>query len=423
MIGVLGEYLWRILDEARGRPLYIVERTLGAHASDVVRQCRQRCGFLTFIIGGAPRSGTTWLYELLDRHPDVYMAKPVTPEPKFFLVDRPVREGARAYYAETWFAGAGAGAAWRAKRAPTISRARPRPSGSRAICRGVKLMFILREPVGRAYSNYLWTKMNGLETEDFATALALEDAARARAAGALEVRAAVLVFLARAVRRPARAVSRSLSARTAAGPAVRRHRRARPAASPSALHRFLGVSPRPGDADGLGVVNPSEKDAARRSTRAFAASCAARYAEPNRRLARAARPGFRDVAGMTPDRARRRPGRVGRRPRTRAAWAEGMRVSLPATLLERIGWMARARADRRPRDRRRAVVADHGRRCRALARTLRLYRSAARSAHACRSAISSCPAGRARVVASAIGRWNRRTRRSLGGVSRLAAST
>ncbi len=29
MVGVLGEYLWRILDEARGRPLYIIERTLG----------------------------------------------------------------------------------------------------------------------------------------------------------------------------------------------------------------------------------------------------------------------------------------------------------------------------------------------------------------------------------------------------------
>jgi glycosyltransferase involved in cell wall biosynthesis len=29
MVGVLGEYLWRILDEARGRPLYIVDRKLG----------------------------------------------------------------------------------------------------------------------------------------------------------------------------------------------------------------------------------------------------------------------------------------------------------------------------------------------------------------------------------------------------------
>jgi dolichol-phosphate mannosyltransferase len=29
MVGVLGEYLWRALDEARARPLYIVERTVG----------------------------------------------------------------------------------------------------------------------------------------------------------------------------------------------------------------------------------------------------------------------------------------------------------------------------------------------------------------------------------------------------------
>jgi polyisoprenyl-phosphate glycosyltransferase len=29
MIGVLGEYLWRILDETRGRPLYIIDRAIG----------------------------------------------------------------------------------------------------------------------------------------------------------------------------------------------------------------------------------------------------------------------------------------------------------------------------------------------------------------------------------------------------------
>jgi polyisoprenyl-phosphate glycosyltransferase len=33
MIGVLGEYLWRILEESRGRPLYIVERTIGRETS------------------------------------------------------------------------------------------------------------------------------------------------------------------------------------------------------------------------------------------------------------------------------------------------------------------------------------------------------------------------------------------------------
>ena len=39
----------------------------------------------TFIIGGAPRSGTNFLCHALDRHPAVYMAKPYMPEPKVFM--------------------------------------------------------------------------------------------------------------------------------------------------------------------------------------------------------------------------------------------------------------------------------------------------------------------------------------------------
>jgi polyisoprenyl-phosphate glycosyltransferase len=36
MIGVLGEYLWRILDESRGRPLYVIDRRLGLAAREAV---------------------------------------------------------------------------------------------------------------------------------------------------------------------------------------------------------------------------------------------------------------------------------------------------------------------------------------------------------------------------------------------------
>jgi dolichol-phosphate mannosyltransferase len=36
MIGVLGEYLWRILDEARARPLYVIDRTLGVRGAEPV---------------------------------------------------------------------------------------------------------------------------------------------------------------------------------------------------------------------------------------------------------------------------------------------------------------------------------------------------------------------------------------------------
>src|SRR5262245_35557105 len=57
----------------------------------------------TFLIAGAPRSGTTWLYHLLDRHPQIYMARPVRPEPKFFLVDELYDRGWQ-FYVDTWFA-------------------------------------------------------------------------------------------------------------------------------------------------------------------------------------------------------------------------------------------------------------------------------------------------------------------------------
>jgi hypothetical protein len=35
MLGVLGEYVWRALDEARGRPRYLVEETTGAIQLDL----------------------------------------------------------------------------------------------------------------------------------------------------------------------------------------------------------------------------------------------------------------------------------------------------------------------------------------------------------------------------------------------------
>jgi hypothetical protein len=55
-----------------------------------------------FIIAGAPRSGTTWLYFLAQRHPQLAMAQPGVPEPKFFLVDELWRRGVD-YYSTKWF--------------------------------------------------------------------------------------------------------------------------------------------------------------------------------------------------------------------------------------------------------------------------------------------------------------------------------
>jgi hypothetical protein len=61
------------------------------------------------------------------------------------------------------------------------------------------------------------------------------------------------------------------------------------AAGPRALadrvHRFLGVAPRPGDSEGLGRINPSDRHAAPPLDGATARALARRYTEPNRRLA------------------------------------------------------------------------------------------------------------------------------------------
>ena len=56
-----------------------------------------------FVIAGAQRSATSWLAGVLDRHPDIAMARPMRPEPKYFLRAGP--DDAMAYRAE-FFAGA-----------------------------------------------------------------------------------------------------------------------------------------------------------------------------------------------------------------------------------------------------------------------------------------------------------------------------
>lgn len=240
-----------------------------------------------FIIAGAPRSGTTWLYWLLDRHPDIYMARPVTPEPKFFLVDSIYEKGLE-FYSDTWFAAAGAEKLAGEKTTNYLESA----VAARRMARdlpAVKLVFILRNPVDRAYSNYLWSRLNGHETEDFQTALDLEDQrerdlpvhlrfARPFSYFTRGLYADLLMpYFARFAREQI-LVLRFEDIRGSKDIAER-------------LHRFLGVSERPNDADVFAAINPSEKGDATLDE-GIRSQLSMRYAEPNRRLVTMLGPGF-----------------------------------------------------------------------------------------------------------------------------------
>lgn len=101
------------------------------------------------------------------------MAQPVVPEPKFFLVDELYDKGIE-YYSKTWIAAAPPGKIVGEKTTNYLES----PAAALRIRKhlpDVKLVFIFRNPIDRAYSNYLWTKMNGLETESFERALELEE--------------------------------------------------------------------------------------------------------------------------------------------------------------------------------------------------------------------------------------------------------
>lgn len=125
-----------------------------------------------FIIAGAPRSGTTYLYNLLDHHPEIYLAKPRAPEPKFFLVDEEYAKGLD-YYSDRFFSVSSPDAIRGEKSANYLESAVVAERIFQHLSNS-KLIFVLRDPVERAFSNFLWSTRNGHETLSFADAIAQE---------------------------------------------------------------------------------------------------------------------------------------------------------------------------------------------------------------------------------------------------------
>lgn len=130
-----------------------------------------------FFILGAPKAGTTALHVALSMHPQIFL--PAVKEPKYFLCnDLPPRRATQrgpgdAHSAREWvwrraryealFADAPAGALI-GESTPFYLSDTAAQYRIRAAVPGARLLAVLRDPVDRAYSNWMHLWSDGLET-------------------------------------------------------------------------------------------------------------------------------------------------------------------------------------------------------------------------------------------------------------------
>ncbi len=125
-----------------------------------------------FLVVGAQKAGTTSLHHFLRAHPAIYL--PEQKETKYFIHDRFYDKGLR-HYEQTYFS------TWQSQ--PAVGEVDPDymyyEQSAHRIAKDLdistlKLIFIFRNPVDRAFSQYLMNYRRGHETLSFEDAIASE---------------------------------------------------------------------------------------------------------------------------------------------------------------------------------------------------------------------------------------------------------
>lgn len=124
-----------------------------------------------FLCVGAQKAGTTSLHDILTQHPDVYLPK--IKETKFFAENEKYEKGL-SFYMNEYFSSY--------KDQKIIGEIDPEymyydfvPERIyKTLGKDVKLIFMLRNPVSRAYSHYQMSLRRGYETLSFDEAISLE---------------------------------------------------------------------------------------------------------------------------------------------------------------------------------------------------------------------------------------------------------
>ena len=127
-----------------------------------------------FIIGGTAAGGTSYLYELLIQHAEIYLPQQRIPEPHYYYKSWEYAKG-RDWYLQEYFANVPSACVAIGERSSSYLYGGAHVA--RKIARDfpqMRFVFMLRNPVERAWANYRFTALQGLETLGFAQALAHE---------------------------------------------------------------------------------------------------------------------------------------------------------------------------------------------------------------------------------------------------------
>lgn len=121
------------------------------------------------LVIGAQRCGTTSVYELLDAHPDIAMARPAWPEPKVFSSEELSGRGLE-WYRTTYFAHA-TSESLLGEKSTSYLEDWEAPARATRVLGTADIVVQLRDPVARAVSNWRFSTASGVEDRPLVRAL------------------------------------------------------------------------------------------------------------------------------------------------------------------------------------------------------------------------------------------------------------
>lgn len=134
-----------------------------------------------FLIAGGVATGTSFLSATLTKHPDIYLPRIQRPEPNFFHYSFKFNRGLD-WYQQTWFSEIRSEKAI-GERSSLMMPSEVAPIRLKKVIPEVKLIFCLRNPIERAWGNYRFTVLEGLESLSFEEAIETEPARMSAAEG------------------------------------------------------------------------------------------------------------------------------------------------------------------------------------------------------------------------------------------------